>query len=82
MDDILTYLEELTYPDPLLREYFAVLRNTDPLTKVIQEKLSLGFLDGLTSAQGEVTKWERQEAFSRGFRLGAQLTLAGIQPSL
>ncbi len=54
MDDILTYLEELTHPDPLLREYFAVLRNTDPFTKVIQEKLSLGFLDGLTSAQGEL----------------------------
>mgnify|MGYP002508967401 CR=1 FL=1 len=34
----------------------------DPYLKIIQEQLSLDFLDELTYAQSEGIKWERQEA--------------------
>ena len=80
MDDILAYLEDITQPESVPPEYFAILKGTDPFTKIIQEKLSLCFLDGLTNAQTEVIKWERQECFARGFRLGARLILALAEP--
>lgn len=76
MDDILSYLEDLTQPDRLPEEYFSLLHATDPYTSVIQDKLSLEFLDGLDDTQSELVKWERREGFSRGFRLGAQLMLS------
>lgn len=80
MDDILAYLEDLTQPDPWPPEYFALLDKTAPYTHAIQERFSLSFLDALTEAQCEVTKWERLECFSRGFRLGVQLMLAALHP--
>ena len=81
MDDILTYLEDLTYPDSLPPEYFALLKAQDPYLDTIQKQLSLRFLDDFTDAQCESIRWLRQEAFSRGFRLGAQLILALAGPS-
>lgn len=76
MDDILAYLENLTQPDTMPPEYFDILKGTDPFTEVIQKRLSLQFLDGLTDAQNEVARWERREAFARGVRLGVGLMLA------
>ena len=72
MDNILAYLEKLTYPEDLPQEYFSLIKCQDPY---------LDFLDELTYAQSEGIKWERQEAFSRGFRLGARLMLALAPPS-
>ena len=81
MSDILSYLEKLTYPENLPQEYFEAVKCQDPYLKIIQEQLSMDFLDGFTYAQGEGIKWERREAFSRGFRLGAQIILALAEPS-
>ena len=81
MDNILAYLEKLTYPEDLPQEYFSLIKCQDPYLKIIQEQLSLDFMDELTYAQSEGIKWERQEAFSRGFRLGARLMLALAPPS-
>lgn len=79
MDDILAYLEELTYPDSLPREYFALQDRVNPYADAILKQFPMSFLDGLTEVRGEVTRWERQEAFSRGFRLGVRLTLSALQ---
>ena len=81
MDDVLSCLEDLTYPETLPPEYFALTKLQDPYLDAIQEKLSLRFLDDFTDAQCEDIKWQRREAFSRGFRLGAQLILALAEPS-
>ena len=81
MDNILTYLENLTYPENLPDEYFELLKMQNPYLKTIQEQLSLNFLDGFYDTQSEGIKWERREAFSRGFRLGARLILALAEPS-
>ena len=81
MDNILDWLEYQTQPDPWPPEYFALVDQTDPYSDAILEHFSMSFLDGLTDALCEISKWERQEAFSRGFRLGVQLTLEGLQPS-
>ena len=81
MDDILNYLEDITQPDSLPPEYFEILKTTEPFVNMIQEKLSLTFLDDLTNAQAEVIRWERQECFARGFRLGARLMLALADPA-
>ena len=81
MNDILYYLENLTYPESLPQEYFELIKRQDPYLKTIQEKLSLHFLDAFTEVQCEEIKWQRREAFSRGFRLGARLILALAEPS-
>ena len=81
MDDILSYLEKLTYPEDISPEYFEVFKRVEPFLKMIQEQISLDFVDGFHYAQCDVIKWERQEAFSRGFRLGARLILALAEPS-
>lgn len=81
MDVILAWLENQTQPDPFPPEYFALVDKTGPYSDAILEQFSMSFLDGLTDALCEISKWERQEAFSRGFRLGIQLILAGIQAS-
>ena len=79
MDDILAYLEELTHPETQPPEYFVLLNKTEPYIKAIQEQFSLSFLDALTDAQNEAFIWLENQAFSRGFRMGVQLTLAGLQ---
>ena len=76
MDDILSFLESLTQPDQLPKEYFSLLDAMGPYTTVIHQTLSMEFLDELNEAQSEVLEWERQECFARGFRLGAKLMLA------
>lgn len=50
------------------------------LEQPILDALSLEYLDRLTEAQSEVLLQERQECFSRGFRLGAQLMLVSLLP--
>ena len=81
MNDILSHLEKIAYPEELPSEYFELLKKQDPYLKTIQEQLSLDFLDGFYDTQSEGIKWERREAFSRGFRLGARLILALAEPS-
>ena len=56
MDNILAYLEKLTYPEDLPQEYFSLIKCQDPYLKIIQEQLSLDFLDELTYAQSEGIK--------------------------
>lgn len=81
MLDILDYLEELTQPDATPPEYSELLKELGSFTKTVQEHLSLEFLDDLGRAQVQITQWECREAFSRGFRLGAQIILALAPPS-
>ena len=81
MDDILDYLEELTHPSDWPPAYFELIKALGPLTDKVVEALSLEFLDQLDYAQSEVLNFHCQEAFSRGFRLGAQIILALAEPS-
>ena len=81
MNEILAYLEQLTYPEELTSEYREIEKKLDPFYNAIREQLSLKFLDNFHYTQSDAIKWERQEAFSRGFRLGARLILALSEPS-
>ena len=81
MDDILAYLEELTHPETRPPAYFELAKAMDPLTDQIRDALSLEFLDRLNYAQADIDNFLCQEAFSRGFRLGARLILALSAPS-
>ena len=76
MNDILSHLEKITYPEELPSEYFELLKKQDPYLKTIQEQLSLDFLDGFYDTQSEGVKWERRGAVARGFSMGASLILA------
>lgn len=79
MNNILDLLEDLTRPCSMPPEYFTVSRPLGPLYDKIKETLTLEFLDELNNAQADAVLFERRECFSRGFRLGVQLTLAGLQ---
>ena len=81
MNEILAYLEQLTYPEELSAEYREIEKKLDPFYNAIREQFSLKFLDDFHYTQSDAIKWERQEAFSRGFRLGAKLILALSGPS-
>lgn len=76
MDDILEYLEEVTQPEDLGSEYLALTRKLSPFNDAFQAATSLEFMDQWFHANADVLTFERQECFSRGFRLGAQLILA------
>lgn len=80
MDDILAYLERITQPDDLGQEHSVLMQRVIELEQPILDALSLEYLDRLTEAQSEVLLQERQECFSRGFRLGAQLMLVSLLP--
>lgn len=79
MQDLLSYLENLTYPETLPPEYFDAMKDQEPYLNEIQEKLSMGFLDAFMASQCEEVDWTRREAFSRGFRLGARLILEALE---
>ena len=81
MDNILDLLEELTQPVDLGPEYKALVDRTWPLNKKLTELTSIEFMDEHFNATAAVMTFERQECFSRGFRLGVQLTLASLQDS-
>ena len=81
MQDLLSYLENLTYPEDLPPEYFKATKCQEPYLNAIQKRLSMDFLDGFINSQCEEVHWTRREAFSRGFRLGAQIILALAEPS-
>ena len=81
MQDLLSYLENLTYPETLPPEYFESVKYQEPYLNAIEERLSMGFLDDFIDSQCEEIYWIRREAFSRGFRLGAQIILALAEPS-
>ena len=81
MNDIFAYLEELTQPTDLGPEYKALLEKTGPLNDILTELTSIEFMNRHFDATAEVITFERQECFSRGFRLGMQLTLAALQDS-
>ena len=79
MADILSYLESITHPDTMGPEHSQLLKNSIALERPILEALSLDYLDKLNEAQNAILRFERQECFSRGFRLGVQLVLAGLK---
>ncbi len=79
MDDILTYLEDITQPDSLGPEHAALTKKVCELEKALLAAIPLSYLDALTEAQSEVLRFERRECFSRGFRLGIRLTLSALE---
>ena len=78
MDNILDLLEELTQPADLGPEYRALLKNVGPLNDKLTELTSIEFMNRHFHATAAVETFERRECFSRGFRLGVQLTLEGL----
>lgn len=79
MNDILDYLENLTQPDSMGPEHSQLLKKAIATELPLREAFPLEYLDQLSEAQNDILRFECQECFSRGFRLGVQLTLAGLQ---
>ena len=79
MNDVLTYLESITQPGSLGPEHSELLKKSIALEAPIQEAFSLDYLDKLSGAQSDILRFERRECFSRGFRLGVRLVLAGLE---
>lgn len=79
MEKFLDYLEQITQPDSLGPEHSRLLQKSITLETPIQEALSPDYLDKLNEAQNAILRFERRECFSRGFRLGVQLVLAGLK---
>ncbi len=81
MDDILEYLEEATHPEELGPEYRVLLQKMEPAHDALLAVSSIELMDQWFDANAEISVFECQEAFSRGFRLGARLILALAAPS-
>ena len=80
MDGILEYLEEATKPDELGPEYRELLKKLGPLDEQLLNATSMELMDQWFFANADISEFERQECFSRGFRLGTQLILAALAP--
>ena len=80
MDDILSFLEETTHPESRGPEYRKLCQDEMVFVNKLQAAFSVRFLDDFFTVQAELEELVCREAFSRGFRLGVQLTLAGLQP--
>ena len=78
MDDILDYLEEVTQPDELGPKYQELLKKLGPLDEQFLKATSMELMDQWFFANADITEFERQECFARGFRLGIQLILAAL----
>lgn len=76
MDDIFAYLEEITRPESFGPGYMDLLQKLGPLIEIFQAATSIELMDQWFFANADITTFECQEAFSRGFRLGAQLMLS------
>lgn len=81
MNDILAYLESITQPDEMGPEYRELLEKQAPFEDAFLNATSWDFMNQWYDASSDVVGFERQECFSRGFRLGVRLTLAALQPS-
>jgi len=60
-------------------EFSRLIQQVIDMEKPFQEAFSPDYLDALSEAQCALLRFERRECFSRGFRLGVQLTLAAGQ---
>ena len=78
MDDILTYLEQVTQPDKMGPEHAALMHALCDLQSSILKDIPLSSLDALSDARSQVSLFECRECFSRGFRLGVRLILAAL----
>ena len=76
MDEILSYLEQITQPDSLGPEYRELTKKLHPFCETLQEATSWEFLSQCSDAYADVITFERKECFARGFRLGVGLMLA------
>ncbi len=64
--------------DDMGPEHFALMQKLCDLESSILKDIPLGSLDMLSHAWSEILLFDGRECFSRGFRLGVQLTLAAL----
>ncbi len=81
MNDILKILFDAFDPVFMTEEERNILREAKPVLSAEEKKLSVEEWDTLWSAAWRASGADSQNLFAIGFRLGMQLTLAGLEPA-
>jgi len=64
----------------MTEEEWNILREAEPVLNEAEKKLSVEEWDTLWGAAWRASGADSQNLFATGFRLGMQLTLAGLEP--
>lgn len=80
MDDILKALFDAFDPPLMTEKEKMILREAEPVLSLAEEKLSAREMDTLWDTARRASGADCEALFAIGFRLGMQLTLAGLEP--
>ena len=80
MTDILKTLFDAFDPAFITEKERAILQEAEPVLSAAGEKLSIKEWDTLWDTARRASGADCEKLFAIGFRLGVQLTLAGLEP--
>lgn len=80
MKSILEALYDGFMPSQMSERERQILQEADPVLSLAREKLTVQEWNTLWDAAWQGGRAEYEDVFAQGFRLGVQLTLAGLEP--
>ena len=80
MTNILKVLYDAFDPSFMSEKERAILQEAEPVLRLAEEKLSVKEWDTLWDTARRTSGADCENLFAIGFRLGMQLTLAGMEP--